>query len=136
MRRSALATGLLALVASACTGARVTAPIDEAPLGTIEVVEVAADGVPDDWIVVRNASAAPVDLGDYLFVDRRDDLERARHFPPIVLAPGERHRQRISHARNGFALGEDEEVWVYRADGRLSHGVDWDRGDARIVAGR
>ena len=132
MRGFALAAALL--TTSGCTPARVVAPLDEAPLGTVRVVEVAADGEPDDWIVVTNATGEPVDLGDYLYVDRKDELERARRFPGVVLAPGERHRQLVNHALSGFALGADEEVWVYRADGRLSHGVDWQRGDARVVA--
>jgi hypothetical protein len=74
-------------------------------------------------------------LSDYAFVDRAGDLERARAFPEdVVLAPGQTHRQVCSEVRSGFALGDDEELWVYRAaDGQLVDGVDWAPGAFSVM---
>ncbi len=122
----------IALVAAGCGAATDHGPLaaadldSAAPLGIVVVTAVAARAEPDDWIEVTNASATSVELDDYVFVDREHDLDRARRFTGVKLAPGERHTQRISTARNGFALGRDEAVWIYRAaDGRVSDVVDW-----------
>lgn len=121
--RLATVAGLLAAVATACT---VPAP---APRHGLVLTEVAAAGDPYDWIEVKNVSGQSLDLVDYVYVDLRGDLDRARPFSDVTLAPGERHLQPISLLRSGFALGADEEVWIYRAaDGALVDGADWDDG--------
>ncbi len=100
-----------------------------APRRGLALTEVAADGDPVDWIEVVNVTSQPLDLVDYVYVDLRNDLERARPFSDITLEPGERHVQAISELRSGFGLAADEEVWIYRAsDGALVDGVDWDDG--------
>jgi hypothetical protein len=119
--RTALAVAAAGLVA--CTE---TPP---APAGALVISEVAAAGVPADWIEVVNVSAEPLELVDYVFVDERDNLDKARPFADVVLAPGDRHVQTIDDASCGFRLAGDEEVWIYRAsDGRLIDGVDWHQG--------
>jgi hypothetical protein len=104
---------------------------DGGALLTLVVNEVAASGDPEDWLEVINATQQPLALGEFVYVDVAGDLEKARPFPTMTLAPGERHVQEISDAGSGFKLASDEEVWVYRAaDGRLSDGVDWAEGDS------
>lgn len=100
------------------------------PLDTLRVNEVVAAGAPD-WIEVVNVSGAPLELSDYCYVDTAGDLAKCAAFPAGALAPGAYHVQDVASDTSGFALGGDEEVWIYRiADGRLVDGVDWDEGDA------
>lgn len=101
-----------------------------APSGpSLVVTEIAAAGVPDDWIEVLNISAEPIELIDFVIVDQRDRLDKARPLSDLVLAPGERHVQVISDEACGFRLAGDEEVWIYRADDdRLVDGADWRQG--------
>lgn len=123
--RLALVAGLLVVAAIGCAA---TEPAP-APRHGLLLTEVAAAGEPYDWIEVVNVSGQSLDLVDYVYVDLRGDLERARPFSDVILSPGERHLQPISDLRSGFALGPDEEVWIYRAsDGALVDGVDWDEG--------
>lgn len=120
-------------VAALLSGVGATACTEPAPAPRhgLVLTEVAAAGEPYDWIEVLNVSGHPLDLVDYVYVDLRGDLERARPFSDVTLAPGERHLQPISDLRSGFALGPDEEVWIYRAaDGALVDGADWDEGAA------
>lgn len=101
-----------------------------APSGAgLVVTEVAAAGTPADWIEVLNVSGEPLELIDFVFVDERGNLDKARPMSDVVLAPGERHVQSVSDETCGFRLAGDEEVWIYRAaDGRLIDGVDWRQG--------
>ena len=103
---------------------------ERAPPGaSLVVTEVAAAGVPDDWVEILNVSAEPVELIDFVIVDEAGRLERARPLSDVILAPGERHVQVISDEACGFRLAGDEEVWIYRAaDGRLVDGIDWRQG--------
>jgi hypothetical protein len=98
------------------------------PTGLV-VTEIAAAGAPDDWVEVMNTSDEPLDLDDFVVVDARDDLDRARPLGAVTLAPGERHVRVLTDATVGFRLAGDEELWVYRAgDGALVDGVDWRQG--------
>ena len=91
--------------------------------------EVAAAGTPTDWFEVVNATAAPLELSDFLFVDALDDFVTARALGAGVIAPGARHVQDVADKLNGFGLGGDEAIWLYRAaDQMLSDGVDWVEG--------
>lgn len=93
------------------------------------VTEIAAAGTPDDWVEVMNISGDPLDLDDFVVVDARGDLERARPLGAVTLGPGERHVRVLSDATVGFRLAGDEELWVYRAsDGALVDGIDWRQG--------
>ena len=101
------------------------------PLAVLIVNEVVAAGDPDDWFEVVNASAQTVVLSDFGFIDSNPIGSLARFPAGVTLAPGGYHRQFVTDADNGFKLGGDEELWVYRiADLRLSDGVDWDEGDS------
>lgn len=98
------------------------------PAGIV-ITEIAAAGMPDDWVEVKNVSDAPVDLDDFVIVDKRDDLERARPLGAVTLGPGERHVRILSDATVGFRLAGDEEIWIHRAeDGALADGHDWAQG--------
>lgn len=95
------------------------------------MTEVAAAGIPDDWVEVLNVSEEHVDLDDFLVVDERGALERARPLGAVVLSPGERYVRVLSDATVGFRLAGDEELWIYRAsDGALIDGVDWSQGES------
>ena len=122
LSRCITGAGLLAVVAtSGC--------VDQPPLAPgsgLVLTEIVATGAPHDWIEVMNVSGQRLDLIDYVYVDSRGDLDRARMFADITLSPGERHLQPVSASRSGFGLADDEEVWIYRAaDGALVDGHDW-----------
>lgn len=123
MTSVALAGAAILVLATGCT------EVTPAPRHGLVLTEVAAAGEPHDWIEVLNVSGQDLDLVDYVLVDLRGDLERARSFADVTLAPGERFVQPISAARVGFGLAADEEVWIYRAsDGALVDGIDWELG--------
>lgn len=124
LARLTIVAGLLAPSATAACTEAAPAP----PRGLL-IAEVATDGVPHDWIEVYNATGQVVDLVDYVYVDLRGALDRARSFADVSLDPGERFVQEVSADRSGFGLAPDEEVWIYRArDGALVDGLDWDAG--------
>lgn len=112
--------------AVACTGANAGGlSVDPG----LVVTEVAAAGTPHDWVEVKNVSDQWVDLVDFVVVDARDDLDRARPLGAVKLAPGERYVRILTDATVGFRLAGDEELWIYRSsDGALVDGVDWDQG--------
>jgi hypothetical protein len=98
------------------------------PAGII-ITEIAAAGTPDDWVEVKNISDAPVDLDDFVVVDKRDDLDRARPLGAVTLGPGERYVRILTDATVGFRLAGDEELWIYRSgDDTVVDGHDWDQG--------
>jgi hypothetical protein len=120
LRRSIAA---MAFGAGACASTMVAEP------SGLLITEVAAAGEPEDWVEVMNTSEAPVDLDDFVIVDKRDAIDRARPVGAVTLGPGERYVRVISDATVGFRLAGDEEVWIYRAgDGALVDGVDWNQG--------
>jgi hypothetical protein len=114
-------------------------PVD-APAGDIDapvvalrllVVNEVAAGEAPDWFEVVNATASPLELADFIYVDAAGDFAKARAFPAMTLAPGAYFAQDVDDLISGFKLGSDEEVWVYRAsDQALSDGVDWPEGAA------
>lgn len=98
------------------------------PMRILVINEVGAGDTPD-WFEIVNATTAPVQLADFVFVDVAGDFTKARAFPAMVLGPGARYVQDVDDATAGFKLGSDEELWVYRAsDHALSDGVDWSEG--------
>ncbi len=107
--------------------------IDAPPAGPLHVLivnEVVAAGDPD-WFEVVNATFDPVELSDYIYVDKANDFTKAVAFPAMTLAPGAYYAQDVDTATSGFSLGSDEELWVYRkSDDVLSDGVDWADGDS------
>lgn len=95
------------------------------------VNEVAAAGEPDDWFELLNVSAAPVDLAGFVFTDDADEPSRGAPLPGTILAPGARHVQDVTDAEQGFQLGGDDALWLFRV-GTTTHcdGVDWGSGDS------
>ena len=103
-----------------------------APLRLVVINEIVASGTPD-WFEVVNATTAPIQLSDYVFVDARDNFTKAVAFAPHQLAPGEFFTQDVDGTVVPFKLASDEELWVYRAsDHALSDGVDWAEGDSPV----
>lgn len=104
-------------------------PADAPAALRILVLNEVAAGESPDWFEVVNATTAPVQLADFVFVDAVGDFAKAVAFPQMMLGPGERFAQDVDGTVVPFKLGSDEELWVYRAaDQMLSDGVDWDEG--------
>lgn len=133
---------VIVLAATACADS--TAGVDASPLvdappppldadGRCPLVinEVAAAGQPDDWFELVNVSSATVELAGFRFIDEADDPSTAVTFTPGILAPGARAVQEVRDAVEGFQLGADDALWLYRV-GESTHcdGVDWSAGDA------
>jgi hypothetical protein len=115
------------VAATAALGACASAMPSE-PSGLV-VTEIAAAGLPDDWVELVNTSDEPLDLDDYLVVDDRSNLERARPLGATVLDSGERYVRVLTDSTVGFRLAGDEELWIFRAsDGALIDGYDWSQG--------
>jgi len=105
------------------------APAGE-PLRIVVINEVAAGESPD-WFEVVNATTAPIQLSDFVFVDAKDDFAKAVPFPAQMLGPGAFATQDVDGTVVPFKLASDEELWVYRAsDHVLSDGVDWADGQS------
>jgi hypothetical protein len=111
-------------------------PIDamlDAPPGMLRILvinEVAAGETPD-WFEIVNATTAPVQLSEFVFVDAAGDFAKAVPFPAQQLGPGGFATQDVDGTVVPFKLASDEELWVYRAsDHALSDGVDWAAGDS------
>ncbi|MCX5742869.1 MAG: hypothetical protein NT062_10275, partial [Proteobacteria bacterium] len=99
-------------------------------LSRILVINEVAPGESPDWFEVVNATTAPVQLADFVFVDVAGDLTKAVAFPPMLLGPGAFFAQDVDGTVVPFKLGADEELWIYgAADHVVSDGVDWAAGD-------
>lgn len=97
----------------------------------ILVLNEVAPGETPDWFEIVNATTAPVQLADYVYVDLAGDFAKAKPFAPRMLGPGGRFVQDVDDTISGFKLAADEELWIYRAsDHALSDGADWAQGDA------
>lgn len=107
------------------------APVDADGRCPLVVNEVAAAGQPDDWFEVVNVSAATVDLAGYRFIDEAEEPGAAVAFAPAILAPGARAVQEVRDAVEGFQLGADDALWLYRTgETAPCDSVDWSAGDA------
>src|SRR3954466_9868104 len=58
-----------------------------AMLRILVVNEVVASGSPD-WIEVVNATTSPVEMSDFVVIDKAGDLADAYTFPAATLGPG------------------------------------------------
>ena len=106
--------------------------LDASPerLRILVVNEVVAAGNPD-WGEVANATTSPVEMSDFVIIDKAGDLANAYTFPAQTLGPGAFATLDCDGTVVPFKLAADEEVWVYRkSDGALSDGVDWNNGDS------
>jgi hypothetical protein len=102
-----------------------------APAIRVLINEVAAAGEPTDWFEVLNAGGATVDLTGWRFTDDPEDAASGAYFADgLRLAPGDRHVQPVDKDVVGFALGGDEALGLFDADGRWVDGVDWVEGDS------
>jgi hypothetical protein len=124
--RELLGHGIVVVATAALGGCASAMPAE--PSGLV-VTEIAAAGLPEDWVEVLNVSDEPIDLDDFVVVDDDKKLGRARPLGAIMLAPGERHVRVLTDATVGFRLAGDEELWIFRADdGALIDGYDWSQG--------
>ena len=105
-----------------------TAPVD---VGLV-INEVAANGDPMDWFELYNSSTEPIALSDFVLADDLTDDSRRVAFPAdAVLLPGQYLQFRVDKdGWPGFALGSDEELGIWLADGTLVASVDWDDGQS------
>lgn len=114
-RAAVLAAALAAVAAGGCSDVGTArAAADEAPRCPLVINEIAAAGEPADWFELVNVSSAPVDLAGYRFADGTPGLDRTARLPPSVLAPGARHVEEVTTGGDGFRLGADDALVLYR----------------------
>ena len=94
--------------------------------------EVAARGEPRDWFELYNAGPEPLALADFVLADDLTDPGKRTPFPPgLIIQPGAYLRIELDgDGWPGFALGRDEELGIWTADGRLAAQVDWAEGQS------
>jgi len=109
-------------------GATEPAPVD---VGLV-INEVAAKGDPLDWFELHNSSGEYLALANFVFADDLSDADKRAPFPSdLVIPPGGYVQVQLdSDAWPGFALGQDEELGVWTADGAPVDRVDWAEGEA------
>ncbi len=114
------------------------APAEAAPSPTasggvgLVINEVAAKGDPLDWFELYNATDSHIALANMAVADDLTDPGKRVAFPADrVIAPGEYLQVELDKAGwPGFALGGDEELGIWTADGILVARVDWAEGQA------
>ena len=94
--------------------------------------EVAAKGEPMDWFELHNTLSDPIGLFAFVVADDLDDPSKRVAFPAgTEIQPGEYLQfQTDTDGWPGFALGSDEELGIWLADGTLVAMVDWDEGQS------
>ena len=94
--------------------------------------EVAAKGDPLDWFELYNAADSVIDLTGYVVADDLSDAAKRVAFPSgTTIAPGEYLQFELDKdGWPGFALGKDEELGIWTADGDLVGWVDWEEGQS------
>lgn len=123
----------LFLVLLACASGCVAETDDQLEPGSVVINEVAPAGAPHDWFEIVNRGDRAVELSDLVFVDRPGDFVRARRFPELTLAPGERHVQEVVRSEHGFQLGDAEGVYLYHhEDHMVIDRVAWRTGAAPV----
>ncbi len=107
---------------------------DNTASGDIGLVinEVAAKGDPLDWFELYNATDSPIALADLVVADDLADPNKRVAFPAEqAIAPGAYLQVALDKdGWPGFALGGDEELGIWTADGILVAQVDWAEGQA------
>ena len=96
------------------------------------ITEVAAKGDPLDWFELYNASGEEIALADFVVADDLKDAVKRVAFPDELVIPqgGYLEIELEKDGWPGFALGGDEELGIWTADGVLVAEVDWDEGQA------
>ena len=94
--------------------------------------EVASKGDPLDWFELHNSSGEYLALANFVMADDLSDAGKRVAFPSDLVIPpgGYLQIQLDKEAWPGFALGGDEELGVWTADGALVDQVDWADGEA------
>ena len=94
--------------------------------------EVAAQGDPLDWFEFHNSSGDHLALANFVMADDLTDIGKRVAFPDdLVIPPGGYLQVELDkEAWPGFALGRDEELGIWTADGALVDQVDWSEGEA------
>ena len=89
--------------------------------------EIAAQGDPLDWFELYNSSGSHLALANFVMADDLSDPEKRVAFPAdVVIPPGGYLRVELDKdGWPGFALGRDEELGIWTADGALVAQVDW-----------
>ena len=92
--------------------------------------EVAAKGDPLDWFELYNLGDSVIDLTGYVVADDLTNAAKRVAFPPgTTIAPGEYLQVELDKdGWPGFALGSDEELGIWAADGELVTKIDWEEG--------
>ncbi len=91
--------------------------------------EVACEENPD-WFELFNPDADPVDLTGWTFADVLGDATKRVPFPANSVVPGNGFLViEVTTEANGFKLGANEELGVYRPDGSKADSVNWNTGD-------
>ena len=94
--------------------------------------EVAAKGDPLDWFELHNTSSEPIALDGFVFADDFADAGKRVALPAgtTIEAGGYLQVELDSDGWPGFALGGDEELGIWLADGTGVARVDWEEGDS------
>ncbi len=94
--------------------------------------EIAAQGDPFDWFELYNSSDSHLALANFVVADDLLDAGKRVAFPSeLVIPPGGYLQVQLDKdGWPGFALGRDEELGIWTADGVLVAEVDWDEGQA------
>ena len=106
---------------------------DKAATDTRLVInEVAAQGDPLDWFELYNASDESIDLADFVMADDLTDESKRVSLPAgtVIEAGAFLQIELDKDGWPGFALGRDEELGIWTADGTLVASVDWEKGQA------
>ena len=125
-------SGVFGGIPSSPEGSEGGAGTTEAYTGLV-INEVAAKGDPLDWFELYNASGEEIALADFVVADDLKDAAKRVAFPDELVIPqgGYLEIQLDKDGWPGFALGGDEELGIWTADGALVAEVDWDEGQAR-----
>ena len=125
-------SGVFGGIPSSPEGSEGGAGTTEAYTGLV-INEVAAKGDPLDWFELYNASGEEIALADFVVADDLKDAAKRVAFPDELVIPqgGYLEIELDKDGWPGFALGEDEELGIWTADGALVAEVDWDEGRAR-----
>ena len=112
----------------ASEGSVAPAPVDVG----LAINEVAAKGDPLDWFELHNSSGEYLALANFVFADDLSDAGKRVPFPDdLVIPPGGYLQVELDkEAWPGFALGGDEELGIWTAEGAPVDMVDWAEGEA------
>ena len=94
--------------------------------------ELDAKGDPLDWFELHNASPDPIALDRFEVADNLTDAGKRTAFPAgTTIQPGAYMQFTLDRdGWPGFALGDDEELGIWRLDATLVDSVDWDEGQS------